>query len=186
MTVRRAFRPLIVGFIAMFYAAAVHPAAAARGDALKAAIDAFLHRIELSSGGWLHWDGADTFDVQANGDAATATLVNAHFSFRKEPTDPKPAVSLTLDRIEISRKPAAQGGNFDDLPVSLPKLSTIVVTDQGREIAVTLKDGSATALLEGPDDRQRAGSLALTGLRVEDKGGKDWAGLGSFTGDWKI
>jgi hypothetical protein len=185
MTARTMFRPLIVGCLAMVCAGTAHPAAAATADALKATIETFLHRVEASSAGKLHWDGADTFDVQTSGDTATATLVNVHFSFRNEANDPKPVATLTLDHIEISRKPSAQGGNLDEIAISVPPLSTLV-TDQGREIALTIKEGQATALLEGPDDRQRAGTLVFSSARIEDKGGKSWAGFGPFTSDWKM
>src|ERR1700720_3552079 len=85
---------------------------AARADdaqALKTQIENYIHRIAGPTDGRLRWDGADSFDVSTNGDAATATIVNAHLSFRKEADDPKPAVSVTLDRIEIRRAPAASG-----------------------------------------------------------------------------
>jgi Putative peptidoglycan binding domain len=189
MTLWRMLRPGLAGLIAVYCLASPPRAAAADADALKTAIEVFLHRAEASADGHLRWDGADSFTVKTSGDAAVATLVNAHFSLRKAPDDAKPLASFTLDRIEISRKPAAQGGKFDDLAVVLPALVTFVTGD-GREVDLTLKDGHASALLEGPGDRQRAAAMSFAEARVEDKGdkgtgGQDWARFGPLNTSWK-
>jgi hypothetical protein len=185
MTLRRVHAPLLLCLVATCWFTPAQRAAAADADTLKTTIEDFLHRAELSSEGRVHWDGADTFEVKTDGAAATATIANAHFSFRQEPGDAKPLATLTLDRVEIIREPAAQGGNLDQLTITLPALATLV-TDEGREIALRVKSGRATALLETPDDRQRAGTIAFDSARVEDRGGKSWAGFGPFASSWKI
>lgn len=192
MTLRRALRPVLAGLLALCWLAPPQLAVAADPDAFKTAIEIFLHRAEASAEGYLRWDGADSFTVKTDGDAAVATLVNAHFSLRKDPNDAKPLASLTLDRVEIIRKPAAQGGKFDDLAIALPTLVTLV-SDEGREVDLTLEDGHVSVLLEGPDDRQRAVAVDFAEARVADKGGKDgtdtggkdWVRFGPFTASAK-
>jgi hypothetical protein len=151
---------------------------------LKTEIDAYIRRIETSTGGRLRWDGADTFDVKTNGDTATATITNAHLSFRKKADDQAPVVSIILDRLEIRRAPASSA-NLTEYAISFPPLTTISGSD-GTDVAISLTDARTTAVLEAPGDRQRAASLTLGGGRVEQKDGKNWARIGAITSSWKI
>ena len=151
---------------------------------LKTEIDAYIRRIETSTGGRLRWDNADTFDVKTDGDTATASIINAHLSFRKNADDPAPVVSITLDRLEIRRAPAS-GANLTEYAISFPALTTISSSD-GTNVAISLTDARATAVLEAPGDRQRAASLSLAGGRVEQKDSKNSARVGAITSSWKI
>ena len=161
---------------------------AARADnaqPLKTEIENYIHRIAAPTGGRLNWDGADSFEVNTSGDTATATITNAHLSFRKEAADAAPAVSITLDRIEVRRAPAATGTGLTEYAISLPALSTIRGAD-GTEVALSVKDGRMTFVLEAPGDYQRAATLTLAGGRIEPKNGKGWLNFGALASNWKI
>ena len=151
---------------------------------LKMEVEAYIHRFETSTGGRLRWDGADTFDVKTSGDTATATIVNAHLSFRKNPDDPNPVVSITLDRLEIRRAPGS-GANLTEYAVAFPPLTTVSGSD-GTNVAISLTDARTTLVLEAPGDRQRAASSTLTSARIEQKDSKNWARVGPITSSWKI
>src|SRR5271163_1951606 len=101
MTLPGALRSFVVTLIALCCIASIQPAAAGDADALKAEIDTFFHRLQLASAGRLRWDGADSIDASATGDEAFVTIVNARFSLRKEPAEPKPLAIVTLDRLQV-------------------------------------------------------------------------------------
>jgi hypothetical protein len=181
MMIRTALGAVTVGLLL----AGGNAARADNAQPLKTEIENYIHRIVVPADGRLHWDGADSFDVSTNGDAATATIINAHLSFRKERDDPKPAISVTLDRIEIRRAPAASGTNLTEYTISFPALSTITGSD-GTEVAVSLKDCRGTFVLEAPGDYQRGATFALAGGRIEPKNGKGWLSFGALESNWKI
>src|SRR5579864_2456861 len=185
MMIRAAFGALVVGVLLGWD----HSASADTATPLKTEIDSYIHRIEASTGGHLHWDGADSYDVKESGDTATATatatIVNAHLSFRKKADDQKPIVSVTLDRIEIRRAPAAAGTNLTDYAIAVPASSTITISD-GTELTTSLKDGRMNFVLEAPGDHQRTMTLSLAGGRIEQKDHKDYLAFGAFTWNWKI
>jgi len=161
---------------------------AARADdakPLKTEIESYIHRIEASAGGQLHWDGADTFEVKQSGDIAIAAIANAHLSFRKHPGDQTPAFSVNLDRIEVRRAPAASGANLAEYTILLPALSTIAGA-AGGDITVSLKDGRMSFALEAPGNHQRSATLTLSGARIEQKDHKDYLAFGALTSSWKI
>lgn len=163
--------------VVLFLLAPASVTKAADPDAFKAEIEASLHRFERSSDGRLHWEGADGFEVRSNGDAATATLANMRFSLRKESGDAQPAATVTLDRVEIERKPA--GDAFVEYAFTLPPVSTLTAGDT--EIVLRLDDGKATVTLENPGGHQRGSTLSVAGGRIEEKGGRNSARLGKLT-----
>jgi hypothetical protein len=179
--IRTAFPALIFGALLAWS----QPAPADTVTPLKTEIDSYIHRIEAATGGHLHWEGADSYEVKETGSTATAAITNAHLSFRKEPDDQKPIVSITLDRVEIRRAPAADGANLIEYAISLPTSSTITIND-GTELVVSLNDGHMNFTLEAPGDHQRAMSLSLASGRIEPKGHKDYLAVGAFTSSWKI
>ena len=181
MMIRTAFRALIVAVLLGWS----HAAPADTATPLKTEIDSYIHRLEASTGGHLHWDGADSYEVKESGDTTTATIVNAHLSFRKEADDPKPIVSVMLDRIEVRRAPAAAGTNLTEYAIAVPALSTITTGD-GTELTVLLKDGRMSFVLEAPGDHQRAMTLDLSGGRIEQRDHKDYLAFGGLTSSWKI
>jgi hypothetical protein len=178
---RTALRALVVGLLL----GSGHAALADTALPLKTEIDSYIHRMEASTGGRLHWDGADSFEVKDSGDTATATIANAALSFRKEPGDQKPLVSVTLDRIEIRRAPATTGANLTEYAISLPASSTVTGSD-GTEVTVSLKDGRMTFTLEAPGDHQRTVAVTLAGGRIGQKDHKDYLGFGVLASSWKI
>jgi hypothetical protein len=181
MTIRTAFGVLVIGMLLGWS----HAAPADTAQPLKTEIDAYIHRLEASTSFHLHWDGADSFEVKESGDTATATIANAHLSFRKQVDDQKPIVSVTLDRIEIRRAPAAAGTNLTEYAITAPASSAITISD-GTELTVSLKDGRMSFALEAPGDHQRAMTLSLSGGRIEQKDHKDYLAFGALTSSWKI
>ena len=155
------------------------PALAAGAGTLRGQIETYLKRL-----GALHWDGADTFDVRDDGDAAVAVLANGRFSVRKNPADPKPAATITIDRLEIRRKPAASGGEVE-FDVTLPSRTTLVAAD-GTEFTLALTDPAASAVVEEPDDRYRSLSASFAGARIERTGSADWIKFGAMTTQSKV
>jgi hypothetical protein len=185
MMLRTVLRPLFVGLIVVISCvASTQRALAADAETLKTDIDAFFHRMQLAAPGWLHWDGADRIDASANGAEAVATIVNARFSLRKNPVEPKPFATLTLDRIDVRRRPAPAGGEMTELTIALPPTST-VITDDGSELDLTLKDAKAIVLLEGAAERQRGVALSIAGARFDAKSHAAWAAFGPIAGNWK-
>lgn len=179
--IRTAFGVLIAGALLCWSQAA--PADTA--TPLKTEIDSCIHRFEMATEGRLHWDGADSYEVKESDGTAIATIANAHLSFRKEADDPKPVVSITLDRIEVRRAPATDGTNLTDYTISFPASSTITIND-GTEVVVSLNDGRMSFSLEAPGDHQRAMTLSLTSGRIELKNRKDYLAVGPVTSSWKI
>jgi hypothetical protein len=170
--------------IAWALSASSAASAAGQADTLKSEIDGFIHRTEASTGGNVHWGGADSFDVREDGDAAVATLTNARFSVRLGPASPKPSLTIVLDRVEIRRKPIS-GGALVEFSIALPGL-TKFTPDQGPEIDLTLTDASTDLSVEEPAERQRAMTLRLSGARIGPRDGADVATLGPVTSSWKL
>jgi hypothetical protein len=185
MTLPSALRPLVVALVSLCCMASMQRALAADADALKAEINTFFHRIELASAGQLRWDGADSIDASANGDEAVVTVINARFSLRKEPVEPKPLATVTLDRIQVRKRPASSGDDMAELTITFPDSSTFVTAD-GNELDLTLKSGTATALLEGTAERQRGVTIEIANGRFDLKDHAAWATFGPVAGDWKI
>ena len=178
--IRTAFTALIFGALLGWS----HGAPADTAVPLKTEIDNYIRRIETSTEGHLHWQGADTYDVKQSGDTATAVIANAHLSFRKEADDQKPIVSITLDRIEIRRSPGP-GSGLTEYTISFPTSSTIDISD-GTELTVSLTNGGISFTLEAPGDHQRAMTLNLASGRIERKDHKDYLAFGALTSSWKI
>lgn len=178
MTLRATLRALAAALVLLSAPLAAPPARAAGADALRGEIEAYLQRL-----GAAHWDGADTFDVRDDGEAAVAVIVNGRLSVRKDPADPKPAATITLNRIEIRRKPAANG-QFE-FAIALPSRATLVASD-GTELALALTQPTATALVEEPGERYRDFNAAAAGGRIERTGHADFIKFGPVTMQSKI
>src|SRR5665213_3270831 len=179
MTLRAMLRATVVALVFWCGAPLTDPALAAGAETLRGEIETYLKRL-----GALHWDGADTFDVRDDGDTAVAVLGNGRFSVRKNPADPKPAATITIDRLEIRRKPAASGGEVE-FDVTLPSRTTLVAAD-GTEFTLALTDPAASAVVEEPDDRYRSLSASFAGARIERTGSADWIKFGAMTTQSKV
>src|SRR5580704_6015965 len=123
MALRAALKIVIIAIVFGWASLVPRVAAATGADLLKAEIDDFFHYLDLSSNGVLHWEDADSFDVRDDGDGAVAVIVNGHLSVRDRNGGPKPLASITLDRVEVRRRPA--GDNKIELVVALPSLATL-------------------------------------------------------------
>src|SRR5579872_545979 len=181
MTTSTALRAAILaGLLVSFHAALADDA-----KPLKTEIENYIHRIESASGGRLHWEGADSFDVKKSGDTAVATIAAAHISFHKQPGDQAPAFSVTLDRMEIRRTPAAGGANLTEYAIALPAMVSVGAAD-ATQLTLSLKEGHIGFTLEAPGDHQRSASLTLAGARLEQKNHDDYLALGPVTANWKL
>jgi peptidoglycan hydrolase-like protein with peptidoglycan-binding domain len=160
-------------------------ALAANADALKGDIDAFFQRVQIATAGRLHWSGADSIDVRDEGGEAIARISNGHLALRSPSGDAKPVATITLDRIDIRRRPATAGSNMAELVVLLPTTST-VTTDDGNELTLTLKDANATALLEGAAERQREATLDIAGGQLDERSHAARVSFGPVSAHWKI
>jgi hypothetical protein len=183
MARRAALKTVIIAMAFGWASMAPGVAAAAGAAELKTEIEDFFHYLELSSNGVLHWEDADSFDVKDDGDGAVAVIANGHFSVRDRNGGPKPLASITLDRVEVHRRPA--GDNLIELTVALPARSTLVAAD-GSETSLALKDATATALIEEPGERQRGLSMTFAGARIEHNGGANWISFGPLSLKWKL
>jgi peptidoglycan hydrolase-like protein with peptidoglycan-binding domain len=151
------------------------PASAAGADALKGQIEAYFKRFGVAT-----WDGADSFDARDDGDAAIAVIVNGRFSLRKDKGDAKPTATITFDRMEIRRKPAAGGGDKAEFDIAFPSKTTITTSD-GTELILSLTGATATALVDEPGDRYHGFDASFVSARIERSGAADWIKFGAMT-----
>ena len=133
-----------------------HAAPADTAAPLKTEIDLYIHRIETSTGGRLHWDGADRFDVKESGDTATAMIANAASVVSEEAGRPKTDL---LAHARPDRNPPRRRPHREQTSPNMrsrfrhPRRSR---GSDGTEITVSLKDGRMSFVLEAPGDHQRA------------------------------
>ena len=159
-------------------------AADSAGPQLKAAIDALLNQLDASTHGQLKWEGSDRMAIHEEGDAAIAEITNARFSIHA-PVD-KPAATLahlTLGHVEIRRAPGPDGTS--KLSIALPSESILDTPDHG-QTKITLKDATASAIVDGQSGMVRASTLAYAGARIDDKPTGDWVTFGPLTASSKI
>src|ERR1700726_3996192 len=79
------------------------PALAATGnEQFKSDIEGFLNKLNVTTQGVLSWEGADSFDMRHDGEAAIAVISNARLSIHEAQTS-----QLVFDHVEIRRTPLA-------------------------------------------------------------------------------
>lgn len=156
------------------------PASADAAADLKTDIDAFIHRLETNTHGFLKWQGAERMEIHADGAGAVAEIVNAKITLQ-EPDAKPPAqpVRIGLDHIGIRREPEATDASR--LSLTLPAQATLLIPDQD-EVKLTLDKAAATALLDAAG-RARESSMTIAGARLSGKKSSDWVAFGplSFT-----
>jgi hypothetical protein len=149
------------------------------GD-LKVEIQGFLEKLSATTNGILQWDGSDSFDFRQDGAAVIGVVTNARFSIHE------PQVSrVVFDRIEIRRDPVAGGGGAVKLAMVFPKQSTLTLED-GTETSLSLKDATASAVVEEPSGRVRETALSFAGARLEHKATGDWMSFGPLSFSSKL
>ncbi len=149
------------------------------GD-LKAEIQGFLEKLSATTNGIVQWDGSDSFDFRQDGAAVVGVITNARFSIHE------PQVSrIVFDRVEIRRDPVADGGGAVKLAMVFPQQSTLTLED-GTETNFSLKDATASAVVEEPSSRVRETALSFAGARLEHKATGDWVGFGPLSFSSKL
>src|SRR5580704_15756848 len=147
------------------------------GD-LKAEIQGFLEKLSATTNGIVQWDGSDSFDFRQDGAAVVGVVTNARFSIHE------PQVSrIVFDRIEIRRDPAADGAV--KLAMVFPSQSTLTLED-ATETSFSLKDATASAVVEEPSGRVRETALSFAGARLEHKATGDWMSFGPLAFSSKL
>src|SRR5438132_1532005 len=149
------------------------------GD-LKAEIQGFLDKLSATTNGVVQWDGSDSFDFRQEGAAVLGIITNARFSIHE------PQVSrVVFDRVEIRRDPVPDGSGAVKLAMVFPKQSTLTLED-GTETNFSLKDATASAIVEEPSSRVRETALSFAGARLEHKATGDWMSFGPLTFSSKL
>lgn len=151
---------------------------------LKAQIDGFLDKIGASTQGVLKWEGADRMDIRDEGDAAIADMTNARMSVG--PAADKPAgkrAQVVFDHIEVRRSPAPDSAN--KFSIVFPQEAIVNTPDHG-ETKITLKDATASFVLDAKNNRARESTLAFAGARIDDKPTGAWVTFGPLSASSKI
>jgi hypothetical protein len=167
---------LALGVAAAMPAAAADPTA----DQFNAKVQGFLEKLSATTNGIVQWDGSDSFDFRQDGAAVVGVITNARFSIHE------PQVSrVVFDRVEIRRDPVADGSGAVKLAMVFPKQSTLTLED-GTETSFSLKDATASAVVEEPSSRVRETALSFAAARLEHKATGDWMSFGPLSFSSKL
>ncbi|HZT89035.1 MAG TPA: peptidoglycan-binding domain-containing protein [Stellaceae bacterium] len=173
-------RRMLFGAAAAACLAAPAYAWEADADPLKAEIDAFVSGLQANTNGLVTWDGSDPYEIKQDGDAAVATITHIRLSVHG-----KDLAQIALDRIEIRRSPDPSDSKLVKFSFVLPSEGTITSAD-GDQVAVTLKDGKADAVLEAVSEQAREVNLSLASLRIAEARSNSWINFGPLTGSSKV
>ncbi len=144
-------------------------------DRFKAGIDAFVGRLGPTTNGVVKWAGSDLYEVRRDGDAFVAVIGNARLAFGMQSVD-----KLTLDRIEIRQVGQKEDGKLVDLALQLPTEMTLTGED-GIVAKITMKDATATALIEAQSGRGRESAIKITGARLDQPATGAWVSIGPLS-----
>ena len=157
------------------------PVLAATGDEqFKADIEAFLNRLSVTTRGVLSWEGADSFDVRREGDAAVATISNARLTIHEAKDS-----QLVFDHVEIRRTPTAGNPEAARFDIAFPTQSTLTLAD-GTKTSLSLKDATASLVLEAAANRFRETLLSFASARLEHPPTGDWVNFGPLSFSSKL
>lgn len=154
------------------------PVLAATGDdQFKSDIEAFLNKLSVTTRGVLSWEGADTFEMRREGDAAIATISNARLTIHEAKES-----QLVFDHVEIRRTPVGGNPEAAKFDIAFPTQSTLTLPD-GTKTSLSLKEATASLVLEEAASRFRETLLSFAGARLEHPSTGDWINFGplSFT-----
>lgn len=157
------------------------PAVAATGDdQFKSDIETFLTKLKTTTHGVLSWEGADSFDMRRDGDAAVATITNARLTLHEA----KPA-ELVFDRIEIRRTAVAGPPPTAKFNIVFPAQSTLTLAD-GTKTSLSLKDAKASLLLDETSNRFSESLGSFASARLEHQSTGDWVNFGPLSFSSKL
>lgn len=157
------------------------PVLAATGDdRFKSDIEAFLNKLSVTTRGVLSWEGADSFDARREGDAAVATIGNARLTIHEAKDS-----QLVFDHVEIRRTPTADQPDAARYDIAFPTRSTLTLAD-GTKTNLSLKDATASLVLEEAANRFRETLLSFAGARLDHPSTGDWVNFGPFSFSSKL
>jgi Putative peptidoglycan binding domain len=134
--------------------------AAAFDEQFKSEIEEFLNKLTLTTQGLVSWEGSDALDFRHEGEAAVAIIGNA--------------------RLEIRRAPVAGSPNAAKLDIVFPTQSTLTLAD-GTKTGLSLKDATASLVVEEASNRFRETVLSFAGARLEHPTTGDWMSFGPMS-----
>lgn len=157
------------------------PALAATGDEqFKSDIEGFLNKLNVTTQGVLSWEGADSFDMRHDGEAAIAIISNARLSIHEAQTS-----QLVFDHVEIRRTPLAGSPDAAKFDIAFPTESTLTLAD-GTKTNLRLKDATASLVQEEAASRFRETLLSFAGARLEHPSTGDWINFGPLSFSSKL
>jgi Putative peptidoglycan binding domain len=176
-------RSAIAGVIAALALALPARAEDADLDRFKTEIDAFLGRLGPGSNGVLKWAGSDPYEIRREGSTLVAVIVNARLSLGGQQGG-----RLALDRFEIAQIGRREDGKLIELALLPPREMTLSEPD-GAQTKITLKDASASALIEAGSGRSRESTIKIASGRIDQSKNGAWISIGplamtsKFAGD---
>jgi hypothetical protein len=152
------------------------PASAATADEqFKSEIEGFLNKLTLTTQGLVSWEGSDTLDFRQEGDTAVAIIGNARLAIHEAQTS-----QIVFDHIEIRRAPVAGSANAAKLDIVFPTQSTLTLAD-GTKTGLSLKDATASLIVEEASSRFRETGLSFASARLEHPTTGDWMSFGPMS-----
>ena len=151
-------------------------AADAELEQFKSKIEMFVGRLGPSTNGMLKWAGSNPYEIRRDGNALVAIIANGQLAFGTAP-----AGRLTFDRIEIRQiEKKKEDRTLIDLALQLPTEVTLTGGD-GAVAKISLKDGTATASIEGRSGRGRETVIRIAGARLDQLDTGAWATIGPLS-----
>src|SRR5262249_19522291 len=142
--------------------------AATSDDQFKSDIETFLSKLGTTTHGVLSWEGADSFEMRRDGDAAVATITNARLTLHEA----KPA-ELFFDHVEIRRTAVAGAPSPAKFDIMFPAQSMLTLAD-GTKTSLRLKDAKASLTLDETSNRFSESLGSFTSARLEHPSTGDW------------
>jgi Putative peptidoglycan binding domain len=149
--------------------------AAAFDEQFKSEIEEFLNKLTLTTQGLVSWEGSDALDFRHEGEAAVAIIGNARLAIHEAQTS-----QIVFDHIEIRRAPVAGSPNAAKLDIVFPTQSTLTLAD-GTKTGLSLKDATASLVVEEASNRFRETVLSFAGARLEHPTTGDWMNFGPMS-----
>ena len=174
-------RKTVLGAVWALCLVVCSPALAATGDEqFKSDIEEFLNKLSVTTHGVLSWEGADSFDVRREGDAAVATISSARLTIHEAKES-----HLVFDHVEIRRTPTPGDPEAARFDIAFPTQSTLTLAD-GTRTSLSLKEATASLVLEKAANRFRETLVSFAGARLEHPSTGDWVNFGPLSFSSKL
>jgi hypothetical protein len=162
-------------FVLCLVVASPASAATAADEPFKSEIEEFLNKLTLTTQGLVSWEGSDALDFRQDGDAAVAVVSNARLAIHEAQTS-----QIVFDHVEIRRAPVAGSPNAAKLDIVFPTQSTLTLAD-GTKTSLSLKDATASLIVEETSNRFRDTVLSFASARLEHPATGDWMSFGPMS-----